>query len=388
MNAPRRADKIAEDEARIGIQVTRHSTVIRYVAENLQQGFRDIGVEVPLVTEKERSGILTDRAMAATVADLDLDALISVSCQRIGIAPSRIHVNWVQDEMPQIVSERTVANLTKTDLTYTLARDVGTKLTSIGYHDVELLQFGLNQHKFYMPEDGDDQEREATVAHITHIPKVIDAPDMQGWSDFLEAKYALDGKLRIHRDLVAPFLDEAIDLFGWNVRDRGWALRNGVQVYRRLERIRMAEQMLYQRVPFALYGDGWQHLPRLKPFHRGQLTGTDALRDVLQRHKVVIHSNLHVGMHSRILEGFACGALVMSRRDPIDEVPDEGLIQIDPNLESRWTEEDMRDVLTRGLTDDVWRKELVAATRDRILADHTYGHRARKMYARILRALA
>jgi hypothetical protein len=149
-------------------------------------------------------------------------------------------------------------------------------------------------------------------------------------------------------------------------------------IARRLDRLRVADVLLRAGLPLALYGRGWDAIPRFAPHHRGTVAPGAPIRAVYAQHKVVLHINRGCNLHPRLLEGFLAGAFVLARHDPADDLPGETVDQLEYGKEIVLFHDDAELVALaeRALRNEPWRASVVAAAQARIKRDHTFVQRA------------
>jgi hypothetical protein len=89
-----------------------------------------------------------------------------------------------------------------------------------------------------------------------------------------------------------------------------------------------------------------------------------------------------------VLETLCSGGLVIARWDPLDEEPGETRDQLGDVLPLFHDYDEMVELLQRAVSDDAFREDLVSRGQARVLAEHTYQVRARKVLADLAPVLA
>jgi GT2 family glycosyltransferase/spore maturation protein CgeB len=136
---------------------------------------------------------------------------------------------------------------------------------------------------------------------------------------------------------------------------------------------------------FAIFGKGWDQVPRLARYNRGALP-YEELAEVYSSAKIIIDETAtptlpYGAVNSRVFDATACGALVISNNVAGSAELFEGAL---PTYRDA---AEQRALLDRFLDDDRLRTETASALRDTVLKHHTYQHRAAEIVAAAHRSI-
>ena len=136
-------------------------------------------------------------------------------------------------------------------------------------------------------------------------------------------------------------------------------------------------------LPFVgkIFGQGWNQFPHLAPIAQGPLPYS-RMADVYASTRLVIDDANHVTKHSgsvnsRVFDALAAGCLVVTNGVSGSEELFDGLL---PTYDSP---QELEALLFEYLGDEARRKEKVEELRSIVLDQHTYGHRAKKIWHRL-----
>lgn len=124
----------------------------------------------------------------------------------------------------------------------------------------------------------------------------------------------------------------------------------------------------------AIYGKNWEKVPQLRDLTRG-FVPYEQLPNVYRNTKIVIDDANHVtkpwgSVNSRVFDALAAGCLVVTNSSLASNDAFEGEL---PVYESP---DQLAELLSKYSRDDTARQQLVCNLRNRVLAEHTYAHRA------------
>lgn len=132
---------------------------------------------------------------------------------------------------------------------------------------------------------------------------------------------------------------------------------------------------------FSLFGHNWKEIPWLAPYWRGALPYPDMPRIYASTSVVVDDCNHTVknwgSVNSRVFDALATGTLVFTNGRLGSQEVFDGLL---PVYETR---EELTKLLEEFLSEDAARAELVGKLQERVLAEHTYRHRAAQAFSSI-----
>ncbi|HEY0714366.1 MAG TPA: glycosyltransferase, partial [Polyangia bacterium] len=366
---------------RVLIATSLYSDVVQYAAVDLADAFKALGHEVCLVRESQPGEMIHYQSLTARTLEFRPDFAFLLNHLRSeakafhpGLLP---FVTWIQDELPALKDKAMIAELGPLDFAYGFSVAIRDIYRGLGYPHVGHLPFAISGEGLDEPIPDDCRNE---VVFPTHVTKPVEPPYVRGFGDFIEKRFESKRLIAVSMEPLSKLLDEASAKLGFapmNAGDRQQAVFYALMYARRMDRIRIADAFLNNNLPIAVYGKGWDEIPRFAPHHRGMVPGGAPLRKVLREHKVVLHRGYN--MHPRLLEGFAVGAFVLSQYADTDIQPGEICEQFEVGREIYLFKEpaEMVALTQRALTDEAWRRDVITAARARIKANHTYVSRAR-----------
>lgn len=374
----------AERKPRLLFVTSLFTSVLQYCSRDLARAFAELGVETLLIKENEgaeqmnRSGVLRELVRFKPDAVVLLDHVRQILPAAL---PEQVPVvTWIQDDLDHLVAPERIRSVAAGDLVYAICRDFVTKFTAAGYRDVRPLTFAANS-ALYTPLANPGVPRDE-VAFITHMNPLLDPPGCTGLFAWMAARLAKRGIGYQRVEYYTALLDEAEAALGVTVpaaRRAATIDTARLLLERQVHRTEVVRWLVRAEIPVALYGDGWQAFPEFAPYARGSLASGDPLRRAYQQHKVVLHVNNHLNTHTRVFEAMAAGGFVVARTHPRDAEPGELHSALVPGAEIAMfsTAAELEALVRRAFADEAWRAEMIAAGRRRVLAEHTYVHRAR-----------
>jgi len=125
---------------------------------------------------------------------------------------------------------------------------------------------------------------------------------------------------------------------------------------------------------FAIFGKGWDQVPRLARYNRGELPYAE-LPEVYSSSKIIIDETAtptlpYGAVNSRVFDATACGALVITNNTAGSQELFDG------KLPTYRDSAEQRALLNRFLTDDALRTDTASSLRRMVLERHTYERRA------------
>ncbi|HEY0709018.1 MAG TPA: glycosyltransferase, partial [Polyangia bacterium] len=366
---------------RVLVATSLYSDVVQYAAVDLADAFKKLGHEVCLVRESQPGEMIHYQSLTARTLEFRPDFAFLLNHLRTeakAFHPQHLpFVTWIQDELPALKDKAMIAELGPLDFAYGFSVAVRDIYRNLGYPHVGHLPFAISGEGL---DDEIPTDCRNEVVFPTHVTKPVEPPYVRGFGDYLEKRFATRRLIAVSMEPLSKLLDEAsakLNFAPMSPSDRQQAVFYALMFARRLDRIRIADAFLDNNLPIALYGKGWDEIPRFAPHHRGQVPGGAPLRKVLREHKVVLHRGYN--MHPRLLEGFAVGAFVLSQFADTDTQPGEICDQFEVGREVHLFKEpeEMVRLTHRALSDEPWRREVIEAARARIRANHTYASRAR-----------
>jgi hypothetical protein len=379
---------------RIWAWTSIHTTVLQHVASGLAAGFRALGHEVDLLVEANPNEQLEPAEITVSLADADPDFAFLVDHVRPEFAtllPRTLPTAaWILDELPMLVDPRVVAQLGAFDLAFAWSRSLADDYTARGYPHCSPLLFAVDHERYGVPARHPARD---VVAYATHLSLPREPDFAPGLYRALEERMMTMAEVPSGIEPLAPLLAAAVRELGIVVPpQRADALAYDCLILaRHVDRVRIADQLLAAGVPVALFGNGWADIPRFAAHAHGAVAPGDALRDLYQRHKVVLHINTRCNLHPRVLEASAAGGFVLARSDGEWDLGPCGVsqhLEVGRELCVFTDEADLIAKIRRAFADEPWRQGFVQAARARVLRDHTYVARARTMLAALEQQLA
>ncbi|MBX7083687.1 MAG: glycosyltransferase, partial [Nannocystaceae bacterium] len=381
---------------RVWLWTSIHTTVLRHVGVGLLAGFEAEGHDVRLTMERDPADAYDLPAVARELLDAEPDLALQIDHLRPeygALLPPGLPVaSWILDELPPLADRAIIARLGTLDLSFAWSLSLAQRYAALGHPHCSALPFAVDPAIYHAD---DPVPATAAVAYATHLARPIEPRFAPGLYAALEQRLAALPVLPQGHDELAPVLAALL-------RDTGVVVPAALQasfaydallLARHVERVRVADELLDAGVPLSLYGRGWAEIPRFAPHARGEVAPGPALREMYQRHKVVLHINTRCNLHPRVLEAMASGGFVLARSDgDYDHAPGGVAEALEPDRELCLfvDRDDMLAKIRRALDDEPWRQGFVRAGAARVHADHTYRARARTMVAALhqrLRAL-
>lgn len=379
---------------RIWTWSSKHTTVLQYVARDLEQAFTQAGHRFEVLIEADARDLVDKRALQRSLADFRPDVLLFLDrfrSQFADLLPKHLpSLAWFLDEIPQLRDPATVASQQPHDLTFAWSPSLTDALARCGYPHVATLPFAANPDTY--GRNDDDAAEEASVAFITHLSLPPDETYAPGFVAAIGAELARHAAIPSGWNELRPLVEVVAGELGVALDDarRETLICIANAVGRHHDRLRIAETLQDAGVPLACYGRGWAELPRFAAQARGLVPPGDALRRVYRRHKVVLHINIRCNMHPRVLEGMLAGGFVLARSDGAYDTAPGGIAECFDLERELCLFSDLDDLVAkarRAFTDEPWRRSFIVAGRERVLGSHTYRHRAEAMLAELRRVL-
>jgi hypothetical protein len=380
---------------RVAIATTLYSDVVQHAASDLAEAFRHLGHTALLLRERTPGQVTHYQTLTAQLAELRPDFVVLINHTRAEAArfhPRNVpYVTWIQDELPALKAPSLIAGLGPLDFTFGFSPSVAALYRTLGHPNVGLLPFATSRAAFAgeIPNEVRDE-----VVFPTHLSLPRDPDATPGLLARLEQRFIDnfgDRGVPVAISVVGPEVDEALRALSLEISeaDRQEARFAGMMLARAMERIAIADRLLDAGVPLALYGKGWNELPRFAAHHRGPVAPGEPLRQVLRGHKVVLHLNRGCNVHPRVLEGFAAGGFVIGKHEASDDAAGDTCDQFAIGRELMlWHDDDeLLELIARARSDEAWRRSVIEAARTRILRDHTYERRAEAIVAGVAAGL-
>jgi hypothetical protein len=378
---------------RIWAWTSIHTAVLQHVAAGLAAGMRALGHEVELVVEGGAHEQLEPAQVAASLAAADPDLAFLVDHLRPefgALLPRTLpFAAWILDELPPLSDPRVIGKLERFDLSFAWSRSLAGTYRERGYPHCAPLLFAVDDATYGVPATGPAQD---VVAYATHLSFPREPTFAPGLYRELEARMMVMPQVPSGMDPLEPVLAAAVAALGIVVPPdkAGQLAYDCLIIARHVDRVRIADTLIAAGIPVALFGNGWSDIPRFAAHAKGIVAPGPALRELYQRHKVVLHINTRCNLHLRVLEASAAGGFVLARSEGDWDLGPLGVndhLAVDRELCVFTDEADLVVKVRRAFTDEPWRQGFVQAARARVLRDHTYVERARTMLAEVERHL-
>jgi len=376
---------------RIWAWSSRHTTVLQYIASDLQAAFERLGHRFDLLIEDDERDLVDRRAVSRSLLACQPDVLLFLDHFRPqfkDIVPKHTPTfAWFLDEVPQLRDPAMIAGLGPQDLCFAWSESLTADLTPRGFPFVDTLPFAANEQR-YVGLGGASPVAEDSIAFITHLSPPADEPFAPGFMAAMAAEFSGHDLIPSGHAELAPLVDRVAHGLGVRLdgEQRERLICSANAAGRHSDRLRIADALLAAGLPLALYGRGWEAIPRFSGSLRGVVAPGEALRAVYQRHKVILHINTRCNMHPRVIETMLAGGFVLARSDGDFDTTPGGTgdyFAIDRELCLFRDLPDLQAKAARALHDEAWRQGVSEAGRERVLREHTYRHRAERMLERL-----
>ena len=307
------------------------------------------------------------------------------------LIPSRLPlVCWILDELPRLRKPSIIEQLGSLDFTFALNTSVTNHYRDLGYPHIACAPFAVDPDKFKLRDPGEPRDE---VAYITNLYYPADSAFAPGVFPELRRRLERTEVVPLAMSWIRPILDAVIADVGAEIPPARYesVVHEALLAARHVDRVRVAGALLDAGIPLALYGRGWDEIPRFRPFARGFVEPGEPLARAYCEHKVVLHINRHCNMHARVFEAIAAGGFLVARSDgDFDYTPGEIAenLAIGKEVTLFSDHQELVQIVRRAFVDEAWRQGVIRAGRERIRKHHTYACRARLMLEELRRALA
>lgn len=362
-----------------------HTTVLQHVARSLAEGFRALGHEVELLIEQQARERIGPADCLASLAAFEPDVAVLLDHVRPEygplLPPGLPVIGWILDELPGLSDPRVLARLGPLDLAFAWSEPLTQMYRGLGYPHCEALPFAVDTDTYRADPNA---TVEPVVAYATHVIFPDDLACAPGLFRALEARMFAMEHVEAGVEPLRPLLDATIAELGLRIPAEryGDLAYQCMMIARHVDRVKVADAVLSAGLPIAVYGRGWDAIPRFAAHHRGLLAPGPELRAMYQRSAVVLHINTRCNLHPRVLECAASGGFVLARSDgDYDFAPGgvDGCMRVGTELCLFDDTADMIAKIRRAFDDPAWRAGFVQAGHDRVHAEHGYRARAAAM---------
>ena len=385
---PERLRRVLDDGQRplkIALLTSRYTTVVQHVTRDLAEGFEQLGHQAFVMCEQRPGEAMIAFGTAERLLELEPDFVFIVDHIRpeyAGLLPSGLPVvTWILDELPTLKDPRFISLLGSLDLAYGFNGAVARGFRKLGYPNVDQLPFAVNPARYFAEPPLNSARGIAFTTHIGQFSK--DPPAAPGLNALLARRFDAEPMIPLEMFRILPLLESALDELGLAASPEATRhlLYHGLMLARQQDRERVAQRVVAAGLPLTVYGLGWDRMPEFKAMSGGVVPAGPELRQVYRQHRAILHINRGCNIHPRVLETMCSGGLVIARWDPVDEEPGETRDQLGEELCLFRNHEQMIALFQRAVHDDAFRNELILRGQARVLAQHTYEARARKVVA-------
>jgi len=374
------------------------------MAEALARGFREhrvgaapVSIPNPRVIETVEPARRAEarRFLAALPAALAAQRItdvfvVNIARQDLAIPEGVTHHCWVQDPYVAPVERGPVGDRTWMWVGAWAEWWGGRVLlpaTDFGMYAAEVVPIEADvAFAGYFPSS----EVEVTEELIGRFPAHLRAPIMKALRVCARVIVAeIEGSQSFHcgRDYAESILARADDRLGQRIEQPMRAIlieSTRANFVRHVQRKRLVEFLvpLCERRGWRLKlaGRRWDTNPLTAPHHAGDIPAGPTLAQFYKSAKVNLQLNGDTNVHTRLLEGLACGAFMLSEAHPTDDRP-HGLRSIlEASMAPTFRDfAELEAMLERYIGDDAARAEAARSGGAIVRAHHDYRSRAREV---------
>jgi len=328
---------------RVMLITTRFSTFLRYATRDLAAAFRRLGWETLVLQESDRFGQVTGLLVARSVAQFRPDLIWQINYLRSnwpGAVPDGVpFVCWDQDGMLHLLDRDQAASVGRFDFLACQGSGVG-YIKNFGYPAEQLLYLPMCvDRSIFRPCESLGQPQ-VDVCYVSH----------HGWSVPQRIDLMLQDLPEDAREAVRPVLQEYAARLDEQFRRTGYPVRydvseevlheicrsRGIRIepddmrrlhdyaYRVLANAVWRQQAVRWVIEagfgLRLYGAGWTENPEFRDYAAGEVEHGEPLRQVLCSSRAALQAVLAGNDHQRFWEAASCGAVVLMRYHPGDEL--------------------------------------------------------------------
>jgi Glycosyl transferases group 1 len=153
-----------------------------------------------------------------------------------------------------------------------------------------------------------------------------------------------------------------------------------IEVPRQMERFVLIENILHITDSVELYGAHWDTHPMFAPYHKGTVTGPQALFQAYGRSRVNGANTLRSILHRRILECMGIGEFLFINASINDRDPGGLQTYFEPGTHyGEYTPNNVQEEALRWIKDDGRRKEVGRRAATAVREKHLWRHRAEQI---------
>jgi len=329
----------AHNPLRVLIPVSRHTTYLKYAADDLAKAFERQGWLVRVQIERDDSELISPNTHLRSVVEFHPDLIVSINYTRSSLGdhfPRDIpHVCWMQDAMVHLFDRALGESFGEMDFIVGMIKEE--LIEEFGYPRARTRWMAMvaSPAKFGgLPKDDGFESEIAWVTHQSEHPdRLRDRMVQQMSTGAPDAGERLASVLDEVRRLVTSEphafvftrLNEILDneFFGGGVARPSAKARsnlfNGLivpyteRVFRHQTAQWAANIATRRGWRLKLFGHGWDQHPQLSSFAAGPVEHGDQLRRCYQGSIVHLHASVNQVTHQRVSECLLSGGLVLCR---------------------------------------------------------------------------
>ena len=179
-------------------------------------------------------------------------------------------------------------------------------------------------------------------------------------------------------EIVAPQLPELSPQMAKELNSR--AIEYALHVPRLIERYILVESILHVTDSVELYGVNWNLHPMFAPYHKGTVTGPQALFAIYAKSRLNGAYTARSFIHRRILECMAVGGFLFTNASIYDRSPGGLHHFFEPGTHyGDYTPNNVQEEACRWLRDDSRRKQVGTNAAAAVREKHLWRHRVKQL---------
>jgi len=290
----------SEKKLRVFIPACRETTVMQYVAKNIAEAFKEFDCEVKyFIQDNDLQACKDFLPQLVSVHEFKPHIYLSINHFKHHLISDNIfHFTWFQDPMPLLINEEYKHKLGERDYIFSLFEQFDKKLLAKGISKDRIFRqhFCTNPNIF---KERPEIQRKEKIIFIGRL--------YEGHERNLVGQEELKTELKILIRQGVINLDSIHQLSKkYNIDDSyivEWLLPS-------IMRLEIVEWVCSQDIlPVELYGSGWDKIPHLKKFHKGELEYGEDVAKVYNSAKYSLTGDLNYFYQQRLLEISASGTI-------------------------------------------------------------------------------
>jgi len=391
-------DKIKNKDLRVLLQASIYSTFVQYAIRDVAAGFKKLGFEIFILIEKKEDaiGVRKDVCMK-TLIDFRPDLIFTLNHLRFEMSwiPKSIpYVTWVQDEMPRMFSRQGAESISKLDFIYTAHPNWTKILVDHGYreNDIGELTLSVNETVFH-PMHLTEKEIDKYSCDVSYVANCSTTTSQ-------EIQKMIKSELPDFHDLIQKIYTVVCDIFstgnclyGFNdymkiivdqSKGKYTKLSHGNKIKLATTFWHIIGASIFRQQPLewlseagydlAIYGNGWDHHPKLAKHARGWIDNGVNLCKTFNASRINLSVHQTGNYSSRIFDGVASGGFFLMRYHPAD-FQSSGLfrmLDIDYEKIAFRSKDDLLKKMELYLSSPELKDTIFTPVRQQILKNYTY----------------